>query len=156
MQLMSLTSKRFFTIVAGTAALIVSAAPLSQAQNAARRHITLEQYLVEHPECALFGPQRDQFLAAGKENHRLSALTSQVTSRLSSASGSASTAKLSERAADNQATSSNLINSISLGLPMLLLSHFYGLAVAGAAACAGASGGVMRPFWGRAPASTGN
>ena len=35
--------------------------------------------LVEHADCALFGPQREAFLAAAKANYRLSALTTNVS-----------------------------------------------------------------------------
>src|SRR5712671_5118361 len=41
-----------------------------------------QQFTVEHPDCTLFGPKRESFLAANKRSFRLSALTRQVADRL--------------------------------------------------------------------------
>src|SRR5271165_142702 len=37
-----------------------------------------QKYLVEHADCAMFGPQRDSFMSAAKPDFRLSALTNRV------------------------------------------------------------------------------
>src|SRR5437764_2486212 len=88
-------SSRLVVFFAGMAALLVCGAVLSRAQDGSRRHATPDQYLAEHPECSLFGPQRDQFLASTKENYRLSRLTNQVVGRLSAVSpGSAAHANV--------------------------------------------------------------
>lgn len=44
--------------------------------------------LVEHPDCTLFGPQREEFLAGTKQSYKLSALTNQVTRFLAPAAKS--------------------------------------------------------------------
>src|SRR5437016_10577795 len=67
------------------------------------------QYLIEHPECTLFGPKRDAFLAAGKETYRLSALTNLVVGRLARAN-SAVIGRESVTGSDARAASSNLID----------------------------------------------
>jgi hypothetical protein len=103
-------------VFAGMAALLVCGAVLSRAQDGSRYHATPDQYLaIEHPECALFGPERDQFLAATKENYRLSRLTNQVVGRLSTVSpGSAAhenvAASSYSSTASNDASSTNFID----------------------------------------------
>lgn len=62
-------------------ALLSSSATLG-AQVASQERDNERQYLVEHAECSLFGPQRESFLAAQKENYRLSALTARVANLL--------------------------------------------------------------------------
>ncbi|MDQ2948590.1 MAG: DUF1549 and DUF1553 domain-containing protein [Acidobacteriota bacterium] len=91
---------------AGTAVILLCGAVPSPGQDGGRRQISLDQYLIEHPECTFFGPQRDQFLAAQKQNFRLSKLTNQVVGGLSASVSRADRAA----AASNQAASTNLID----------------------------------------------
>ncbi len=53
-------------------------AAMSPGFRLAAQSVEEPKYLVEHAECALFGPQREAFLAPVKRNHHLSALTDQV------------------------------------------------------------------------------
>ena len=73
------TFRRGFVLQALALLLLPSGAVVSRAQVAVPDE---PQYLVEHPECSLFGPQRESFLAARKENYRLSMLTGRVAGML--------------------------------------------------------------------------
>ena len=82
-----------------------------RAQAAAPERDDERQYLVEHPECSLFGPQRESFLAAQKENYRLSALTARVTNLLpAAASGRRAMAASGAQADPAAGQTSNLID----------------------------------------------
>ncbi|MGI8743223.1 MAG: DUF1549 domain-containing protein [Bryobacteraceae bacterium] len=65
------------------------------------------EYLTPHPECSLFGPQREAFLSASRENLRLTTLTNLVVDRLPARSESRSQTAQAETKA---AASSNLID----------------------------------------------
>ena len=106
MRLKPILSKRSLTMFAGTAAVLLCGAVLSRGQDGGRRQVTSDQYLVEHADCTLFGPRRDEFLAANKASFRLSKLTTQVVGSLSVS------AKVADRSAalSNQAASTNPID----------------------------------------------
>src|SRR3981081_4073277 len=64
---------RYSTLLAGLAVLLTSEA---------RAQEIGQPLAISHSECTMFGPEREAFLAARKESWRLSALTTQVASRL--------------------------------------------------------------------------
>lgn len=80
------TLRRRCVLPALSFVLLSSGATLG-AQVASPERDNERQYLVEHAECSLFGPQRESFLAAQKENYRLSALTTRIANLLPAPSG---------------------------------------------------------------------
>src|SRR5689334_20567445 len=93
------------------ASLFLCSSPSLRAQVAGPERDNERQYLVEHPECSLFGPQRESFLAAQKENYRLSALTARVTNLLPAApSGRRPMAAYGAQADPAAGQTSNLID----------------------------------------------
>src|SRR5437588_2345625 len=62
----------------------VSGCAFLRAQETAPDH---SKGVVPHPDCSFFGPAREKYIAAIKNDHRLSRLTEQVTGMMTAASG---------------------------------------------------------------------
>lgn len=66
----------------GACGILVCSLALSGEAALQAQDATEAKYAIEHPECALFGPERHKFLAAVKENYAAGELTRHVAERL--------------------------------------------------------------------------